>query len=147
MVQYPPPPPPPQAARYANLDTNRSLTKYILIGIVTFGLYSIWVTARAGEDLNLIAGRWDNKRSMNYWLVALLIGPLTLGIAYLVWWHKTSNRIGNELARRGMARDVTASDFWLWDVLGAFIIVGPFIFMFRWLRAMNHLCADYNVRG
>ena len=40
-------------------DTNRSLLKYILLGIITFGIYDVWVLARAGEDLNVIASRWD----------------------------------------------------------------------------------------
>ena len=32
-------------------DTNRSLLKYILLGILTFGIYDVWVLARAGEPL------------------------------------------------------------------------------------------------
>lgn len=138
---------PETAMMRANFDTNRSLAKYIFIGIITLGIYTIWVTARAGEDLNSVASRWDNKRSMNYWLLALLVGPITLGIASIVWWHKTSDRIGNELQRRGQQKTVAASDFWLWCVLGAFIIVGPFIFVHKWLKGMNQLCAHYNEHG
>ena len=48
------------------LDTNRSLLKYILLGIITFGIYDVWVLARAGEDLNVIASRWDGRRTMNF---------------------------------------------------------------------------------
>lgn len=131
----------------ANFDTNRSLVKYILLGIITLGIYCIWVTARAGEDLNAVASRWDNKRSMNFWLLALIVSPITGGIANLVWWHKTSARIGNEQQRRGIQKTVSAADFWLWNVLGSLILVGPFIFMHKWLRAMNQLCADFNERG
>ena len=69
-------------------DTNRSLLKYILLGIITFGIYDVWVLARAGEDLNVIASRWDGRRTMNFWLVALVISPLTIGIAmYLSLIH------------------------------------------------------------
>lgn len=84
---------------------------------------------------------------MNYWLLIFIINPITLGIAYLVWWHKTSDRIGSEQQRRGLPRTVSAADFWLWGILGAFIVVGPFIFYHKWLHAMNAICADYNVRG
>ncbi|KAB1654544.1 DUF4234 domain-containing protein [Pseudoclavibacter chungangensis] len=132
---------------HANYDTNRSLTKFVLLGIITFGIYMIWSTARAGDDLNAIASRWDNRRSMNFWLLALVVGPLTLGIAPLVWWHVTSERIGNEQQRRGLPVTVTAADFWLWSILGAVIFVGPFIFMHKWLTGMNQLCADFNARG
>lgn len=131
----------------ANFTTNRSLTKYILLGIITLGIYPIYVAARAGEDLNAVASRYDNRRTMNYWLVALLLGWLTLGIMHLVWWHTTSDRIGNEQVRRGQQRTISSADYWLWAVLGAFIIVGPFVFMHKWLHAMNDLCADFNERG
>lgn len=69
----------------ANFPTNRSLTKFILLGIITLGIYQIYVITRAGEDLNAIASRYDNKRTMNYWLVALLLGWLTLGIIRLAY--------------------------------------------------------------
>lgn len=132
---------------HANFDTNRSLTKYILLGFITLGIYQIWVTARGGEDLNAIASRWDNKRSMNFWLVVFLIGPITLGIAYLVWWHKTSDRIGNEQRRRGLPQTVSAGSYWGWAILGSLIVVGPFIFYHKWLHAMNDICGHYNVNG
>ena len=31
--------------RWGTLDTNRSLLKYILLGIITFGIYDVWVLA------------------------------------------------------------------------------------------------------
>ncbi|MES9168831.1 DUF4234 domain-containing protein [Cutibacterium acnes] len=135
------------AFQMGTLDTNRSLLKYILLGIITFGIYDVWVLARAGEDLNVIASRWDGRRTMNFWLVALVISPLTIGIAMYIWMHQVCGRIGREQNPRGMKSGVTAGDFWLWAVLGGFIIVGPFIFMHKFLHAVNALAADYNVRG
>ena len=131
----------------ANLDTNRSLVKFILIGFITLGIYQLFITARAGEDLNMMASRWDGKRTMNYWLIALLLGPITLGIMYLIWWNGFANRIGAEQQRRGLPKTVSASDFWLWSILGSLIIVGPFIFAYKWLGAMNQLCENYNTFG
>lgn len=34
-----------------------------------------------------------------------------------------------------------------WNILGSLIIVGPFIYTYKLLHAMNDLCADYNARG
>lgn len=80
-------------------DTNRSLLKYILLWIITFGIYDVWVLARAGEDLNVIASRWDGRRTMNFWLVALVISPLTIGIAMYIWMHQVCGSIGREQNR------------------------------------------------
>lgn len=135
------------AQRAGSLSTDRSLVKYILLSMITFGIYGIWLVARSGEDLNLIASNWDGKRSMNYWLVILLLGPITLGIMYLIWWNGVSGRTGAEQVRRGLPQTVSAADFWLWGILGGLIVVGPFIFMYKWLNAMNALSANYNQFG
>lgn|SRR5690625_1202317 len=146
QVQYQPPQQHVPHMR-ANFDTNRSLTKFILLGLITFGIYQAFVLARGGEDLNAIASRWDNKRSMNFWLVFFLVGPITLGIAHLVWYHKTSARIGGEQRRRGLPQTISAGTYWGWGILGIFIVVGPWVFYYKWLHAMNDLCGHYNVNG
>jgi len=84
---------------------------------------------------------------MNYVLMAFLLTPLTLGVIFFVWCHTLLNRIGAELARRGINYSVSASTFWLWFVLGAFIIVGPFIYTYKVITAMNLLAEDYNAQG
>lgn len=84
---------------------------------------------------------------MNYWLIILLLGPITFGIMYLVWWNGVASRTGAEQLRRGMPQTVSAADFWLWSILGAAIVVGPFIFMYKGLNAKNELGANYNRFG
>ena len=137
---------------YANspsirLKTNRSLIKFILLGIITFGIYPIVVMSVISTDINLIAGRADGKKTMHYCWVCFLFSWLTLGIVPLVWYHKLSARIGNELRRRGINYSFGAGTFWGWFILGAFIVVGPFIYTHKLLKAMNILCADFNTRG
>ena len=103
--------------------------------------------SEVGTTLNLIATRRDGKRTMHYCLMFFLLGWLTLGIGWLVWYHKLSSRIGTEQAARGLPVTVTAATYWLWNILGSLIIVGPFIYTYKLLHAMNDLCADYNARG
>lgn len=142
-----PAPNPAPVARAGNLRTNRSLLKMFLLGLVTFGIYTIWQMSEIGESLNLIASRRDGRKTMHYCLLLFLVGPLTLGIAWFVWGHRISERIGDELAARNLPMRFGAADYWLWNVLGAFIIVGPFIYTHRLCKAMNQLSADWNTRG
>lgn len=146
ISQLPLPPQQPPV-RQSSLRTKRSLLKYVLLGLVTLGIYDIWQMSEVGETLNLIATRRDGKRTMHYCLVFFLVGWLTLGIGWLVWYHKLSGRIGDEQAARGLPVTVTAATYWLWNILGSLIIVGPFIYAYKLLHAMNDLCADYNARG
>ena len=84
---------------------------------------------------------------MHFCLLFFIVAPITLGIANIVWYHKISNRIGNEIKRRNIAYNFSAADFWLWNVLGSFIVIGPLVYMHKLFKATNLMCADYNVKG
>lgn len=132
---------------YAKLSTDRSLLKFVLLNIITLGIYGIVVLSNISNDINTIAQKYDNKHTMHYCLIVFLLSWLTLGIASLVWFHRLSERIGNEQVRRGLEHKMSTETFWGWYFLGSFIIVGPFIYMHKLLHSMNELCADYNMRG
>jgi hypothetical protein len=129
------------------LKTNRGLAKYILLGIITLGIYPIVVMSSISSDINIIAGRYDGKRTMHYCLLIFLVSWLTLGIGVLVWYHNLSSRIGNELRRRNISYQFGAGSYWGWSILGALIVVGPFIYIYKLLKAMNLLSSHYNVNG
>lgn len=134
-------------APVAQLKTNRGLVKTILLSIITFGIYGLVLYSGISSDINLIASRYDGKKTMHYCLLLFIVAPLTLGIGAIVWIHRISARIGKELTRRGIAYSFGASSFWGWNVLGSLIFVGPFIYLHKLCKAMNLLSADYNVNG
>ena len=84
---------------------------------------------------------------MHFCLMSFILTPITLGIYTLVWYHQLSNRIGAELKRRGIDFDFGAKDFWLWNILGSLIFVGPFIYVHKLCKAMNLFSEDFNMRG
>ncbi len=129
------------------LKTKRGLLKFILLSIITFGIYALVFYSKISTDINVIASRYDGKKTMHYCLLIFIVAPITLGIGSIVWIHRISNRIGNELSRRGVGYSFGASTFWLWGVLGSFIAIGPLVYMHKLCKAMNLLCADYNVNG
>lgn len=131
----------------AQLKANFGLLKTILLSLITFGIYGVYVFAKAGSTLDFIAGRYDGKKTMSYWLLYFLVGPITCGIAYLVWFHKISSRIGSELSRRRIDYKFGAVTFWLWNIVGLLLIVGPFVYCYKLFKAMNLLVKDYNVNG
>ena len=118
------------SAPVGQLKTNRGLAKYILLGIITLGIYPIVVMSSISSDINIIAGRYDGKRTMHYCL-----------------YHNLSSRIGNELRRRNISYQFGAGSYWGWSILGSLIVVGPFIYIYKLLKAMNLLSSHYNVNG
>jgi len=98
-------------------------------------------------DINTIATKYDGKKTMHYCLLFFIIIPITLGIGGIVWSHKISNRIGNELIRRNINYKFSAGTYWGWGVLGILIIVGPFVYMHKLFKSMNLLAENYNING
>ena len=130
------------------LKTNKGLIKLILLSIITLGIYSIVCFSSLGESINTVAGRYDGKKTMHFCLLYFLVGPITLGIADIVWYHRISKRMGNELARRGISYSFGAGSFWGWCVLGSLLFgIGPLVYTHKLLKACNLLCADYNEKG
>ncbi len=129
------------------LKTNKGLAKYIFFSIITFGIYALVVMSQVSNDINIVASRYDGKKTMHFCLLAFIVSPITLGIAAIVWYHNISDRIGNELRRRNVAYSFSAADYWLWAVLGSLIAIGPLVYMHKLFKATNLMCADYNKKG
>lgn len=129
------------------LNSDRNFWVFLLLSFVTCGIYPIFVMSEISGDINTIASRYDGKKTMHFCLLCFVVAPITFGIASFVWYHNISERIGSELRRRGIAYNFGASDFWLWNVLGSFIVVGPFVYLFKLLKAVNLINAHYNTYG
>lgn len=129
------------------LRTNRGLLKFILLSLITFGIYAIVVLSHISTEINTIATKHDQKNTMHYCLVFFLLGPITLQIFTLIWWSKLSSRMGQELTTRNIDYKFGAGQYWGWGFFGSLIVVGPFIYYYKLFKAMNLLCADYNEKG
>ncbi|MBE6880582.1 MAG: DUF4234 domain-containing protein [Ruminococcaceae bacterium] len=123
------------------------MVKFIVLSVLTFGIYGLVAMCNISDDINFIASKYDGKKTMHFILLAFIFSWLTLGIGVIVWYHRVSNRIGSELIRRGINYSFNAGDFWLWEVLCSLIIIGPFVYLHKMFRAMNLICADFNQRG
>ena len=129
------------------LRTNRGFWKFFFLTLITLGIYGLVVMYHISEEINLVAVK-DGKKTMNYILLVLLLTPITLGIADLVWYTRLSRRIGNELDRRGIGYKFGAGTFWGWNILGALLIgIGPCIYTAKLMKAMNKLNASYNAQN
>lgn len=128
------------------LPTRRSLVKMIFLGLLTLGIYPVVIYSRMVTELNITASRSDGRRTMPFFAMVTL-APLTLLVFPFVWCHKFCGRIGRELQRRGVDYEFGARYFWLWNVLGSLILVGPFIFTHKLTKSMNLINADFNING
>ena len=133
-------------SNFYRLNTSRGLLKFIIFSFFTCGIYMLIYFASISSSLNKIAAH-DGKKTMNYFLVFLL-DFVTFFIADLVWFHKMSKRVGNELARRRISYSFGSGSYWGWCIIGFLFLcgIGPLVYIHKLSVAMNLLCADYNER-
>lgn len=132
---------------FGKLPIHRSLSKMILFGLLTLGIYNIVIVTKISREINIVASPHDGRKTMNALWIIFLLCPLTGGLAAIFWINYLCERIGKELKRREIPYSFSEADFWLWNVLGALICVGPFVFVHKWMHAMNLMNADYNQKG
>lgn len=125
------------------LPTRRGLLKMLLLGLVTCMIYPLVIMSRISGEINMVASRYDGKRTTHY-LAVIGLGLLTSGIYPLVWIHKLCNRIGQQLQRRNIDYRFSASNFWLWNCLWG-IIGAVLVLVFLALLPMHPEWAGYAV--
>lgn len=108
-----------------NTVKNRNIFLFVLLGLVTGGIYWIVAFCIMGNEVNKIC-EGDGKKTMFY-LWAWLLGIITLGIFTLVWFYKVMERLKDNGYRYQIEVKHSGSEFLLWFLLGSFIAVGPVV--------------------
>ena len=125
------------------LKTSRGLIKYILLTLITLGIYNLYVIYRAAKDANL-ADTQDKKVGGLIFYIIFTI--LTLGIYSFYWYYRVTEKFANVIESANEKPSITGGAFLLWDIFGAIIIVGPFIAMYKFIKNWNRSNAIYNSR-
>lgn len=135
---------PPQA--YANsrpIKDDRSLALYIVLSILTCGIYSWWFIHSMAEDLN-VACEGDGEQTPGL-AQYLLLSLFTCGI-YNIWWiYKVGNRMSANAPRYGMRFQENGTTLLMWYIVGLLICgIGSFVAIHMMIKNMNQIARAYN---
>lgn len=129
-----------------HMPTNRGLLVYILLNIVTCGIYSWYFIHAIARDMNIVC-EGDGKRTAGL-LKYFLLNLITCNIYSWVWYYGLGNRMAANAPRYGLNFQENGTTILLWMLLGALLCgIGPFIALHILLRNANTLCGAYNVRN
>ena len=131
------------------LNDQRRMWKYILFGILTFGIYDIYLEWTMINDLNTACGYKegadDSSRSPHY-LIRWLLSIVTFSIYMWVWYYKQGNRLKNVGEEYGVKVDEKGSTYILWMLLGGwFFGVGILVGLYLFMCNVNKVCHAYNM--
>jgi len=118
------------------LNSQRSFIVVLLLNIITFGIYGCYLIYAMAREVNLACAA-DGKKT-NGLIVMFLLSIITFGIYSFIWLFQISNRMKNAGA------NIDGGNILLWNILGSFIIVGPFIAMYKIINALNFVNDHYN---
>ena len=129
--------------RYRRLNENRSFALWLLLSIITGGIYNWIFMYEVIEDLN-DAFSGDGEEKMDFWTFFLL-SIVTCGIYAYVWYYRLGNRIQKNSGRYGLNITETGGTIVLLMTVGAFCCgIGPLIAISKIITNTNSICKSYN---
>lgn len=125
------------------LTDDRGLLAYILLSIITCGIYSYYFLYKMAHDVN-IACEGDGEETAG--LVAfILLSFVTCGIYAWIWYYKLGNRLAANASRYGMTFQENGTTVLMWLLFGSLLCgIGPFIAMNILIKNSNRICNAYN---
>lgn len=126
------------------IKDDRNFITYLLLSIVTCGIYSIYFWYLYVEDINTVF-YGDGEDSPNYILV-LLLSFITCGIYGFYWYYKQANRIyRGSYERYGVPVSETGTSVLLWLLLGSLVCgLGSLIAQYFMISNLNKVANAYN---
>lgn len=124
------------------MKTNRSLLVYILLTIITCGIYSLYFWYKFAQDMNTVCNG-DGRHTRGI-LARILFSILTLGIYDLFWLYGAGDRINLNCQRKSIPCSTTGGGVLCWYIFGALIVIGPLVAVHKLMHGLNDLCAAYN---
>lgn len=123
--------------------TDRSIWIYILLSLVTCGIYPYFFIHKLAEDVNDICE--GDGESTSGILTFILLGFITCGIYRIVWWYKLANRLQANGPRYNVPIQENGTTYVMWVLFGSLLcFIGPFIALNFVIKNTNKLCAVYN---
>jgi len=122
----------------------RGLASLIIFSILTLGIYSLYWNHKLAKDVNIMC-EGDGEHTSGL-LKYILLGIITFGIYWVIWQFMLGDRLYHNAPRYGLSFKEGGGTIVLWDTLGIFILIGPYIALYIIIRNVNALAQQYNKR-
>jgi hypothetical protein len=121
----------------------RNFVAFILLSIITCGIYGIVFWYNYSDDMNIICNG-DGKETKNY-IIVILLSLITCGIYYWIWIYGVGNRLNENAPRYGINFSENGTTILLWMLVGSLVFgIGAIIAQYLLVRNMNELANRYN---
>lgn len=132
---------PPYAG--TRLKDDRGLISYILLSLITCGIYSYYFIYKMAADVN-VACEGDGEETAGL-VVFICLSIITCGIYAWFWYYKLGNRLSANAGRYGLSFEENGTTVLMWLIFGSLLCgIGSFIAMNILIKNTNRICNAYN---
>lgn len=130
---------------YAPIKTDRSLIGWLLLSIVTCGIYSYYFLYCLARDINVMCQ--EDGDSTPGIAAFILLSFVTCGFYALYWYYKIGNRLQANAPRYGLVFQENGTTILMWQIVGALLcVLGPIFAMNIIIKNTNAMATVYNTR-
>lgn len=125
------------------IKEDRSIVTYILLTIVTCGLYGFYFIYKLAEDVNVVCAG-DGKETPGI-LKYILLTLVTCGIYGFYWMYCLGNRLSENAPRYGLGFSENGTTVLMWQIFGILLCgIGSLFSMHIIIKNTNALAIEYN---
>ena len=127
------------------VKTDWSLVMYILLTLVTCGIYAYYMVYKLAQDVNQMCA--EDGDSVGGLGAYILLSIVTCGFYSWYWLYKIQNRMNANAPRYGVMIPENGSTVLMWYIFGSLLCgIGSFVGMNIILTSANKLGVAYNAR-
>ncbi len=116
----------------------RSLFSYIVLSVLTFGIYHIVFWTKVSKDVNALC-EGDGKKTMKY-VFCFLLNIVTVGIFGFIWKFKLAKRLQENAARYNLRFSESGGLVVVLAIVFAFFPIAQAVL----IKNFNKLAVAYN---
>ena len=120
----------------------RNYVSYLLLSIITFGIYHIIFWNKISKEVNALC-EGDGKKTIKY-IFALLLSIPTLGIFGIIWKCKLAERLKNNASRYDLKFSEGKGVLAVLSTAGLLFLAGPSIGHYVLIKNFNAIGEAFN---
>lgn len=130
---------------YGPVKADRSLIGWLLLSLVTCGIYSFYFLYCLARDINVMCQ--DDGDSTPGLAAFILLSFVTCGFYAYYWYYKIGNRLQANAPRYGLVFQENGTTVLLWQIIGVLLCgLGPIFAMNIIINNTNAMATAYNIR-
>ena len=125
------------------IQTDRNIVIYILLNIITCGIYGWYFIYKLAEDVNIMCA--DDGQKTSGLLTFVLLNFVTCGFYAYYWYYQLGNRLQMNAAKYDIVVMENGTTILVWCLVGLLVCgIGPYVAMHLIIKNTNNMAAAYN---